>query len=147
VVTNLAEKKPMQGSRAFIDTNVMVYAYSGTEKAKRQISRRLIKEGYTVISTQVLQEVANTLARKFRIGYLAIEQTLQECILDNDVLHINRQNTVFKACGLARVYQYSFYDSLIIAAALESSCTCLYSEDLQHSQIIEKMLTLINPYR
>jgi predicted nucleic acid-binding protein len=42
-------------------------------------------------------------------------------------------------------YRYSFYDSLIIAAALEAGCTRLYSEDLQHGQRIER-LTIVNPF-
>ena len=136
----------MQDSRIFIDSNIMIYAYSGTEKNKQQISRKLIKENHTVISTQVLQEIANTLSRKFKIAYSSIEQILHECILDNDILHLNRQDTIFKACNIARQYQFSFYDSLIIAAALETDCRYLYSEDLQHKQIIEGSLTIINPY-
>jgi predicted nucleic acid-binding protein len=136
----------MPDNRIFIDSNIIIYAYSGTEKTKQQISRQLIKENCTVISTQVLQEVANTLSRKFKIDYSAIEQTLQECILDNDILYLNRQDTVFKACSMAGRYQFSFYDSLIIAAALETNCRYLYSEDLQHGQLIENALTIINPY-
>ena len=125
----------------------MIYAYSGTEKNKQQISRELIQENYTVISTQVLQEIANTLSRKFKIDYSSIEQILYECILDNDILHLNRHDTIFKACNIARQYQFSFYDSLIIAAALETNCRYLYSEDLQHKQVIDGSLTIINPYK
>jgi predicted nucleic acid-binding protein len=138
---------PMPDNRVFIDSNIVIYAYSDTEKRKQQISRQLIKENDTVISTQVLQEIANTLARKFGIDYRSIEQTLQECILDNDVVYINRQDTIFKACQMAHLYRFSFYDSLIIAAALECKCRYLYSEDLQHKQIIENTLTIINPYK
>ncbi len=43
-------------------------------------------------------------------------------------------------------YQYSYYDSLIIAAALDSNCTILYSEDLKHNHIIENTLTILNPF-
>jgi predicted nucleic acid-binding protein len=137
----------MQDSRIFIDSNIVIYAYSGTEKNKQQISRQLIKENYTVISTQVLQEIANTLSRKFKIDYSSIRQILQECILDNDILYLNRQDTIFNACDIAHQYQFSFYDSLIIAAALETNCRYLYSEDLQQKQTIEGTLTIINPYR
>jgi predicted nucleic acid-binding protein len=136
----------MPDSHVFIDSNIIIYAYSDTEKTKQLISRQLIKENSTIISTQVLQEVANALSRKFKIGYSAIAQTLQECILDNDVLYLNRQDTVFKACNIAARYQFSFYDSLIIAAALETNCSYLYSEDLQHKQVIANALTIINPY-
>jgi predicted nucleic acid-binding protein len=137
----------MQDSHIFIDSNIMIYAYSGTEKNKQQISRKLIKENYTVISTQVLQEIANTLSRKFKIDYSSIGQILHECVLDNDILYLNRQDTIFKACTIAGQYQFSFYDSLIIAAALETNCRYLYSEDLQHKQTIDGSLTIINPYK
>ena len=43
-------------------------------------------------------------------------------------------------------YKFSFYDSIIIAAALDAKCSILYTEDLQHKQIIEKTLTIINPF-
>ena len=52
----------MQDNRnnVFIDSNVVIYAYSNSEKLKQQIARKIIKENYTVISTQVLQEMSNT---------------------------------------------------------------------------------------
>jgi hypothetical protein len=50
------------------------------------------------------------------------------------------------ACQIAEKYQFSFYDSLIIASALKCDCYTLYSEDLQHGQIIEDKLKIINPF-
>jgi len=47
---------------------------------------------------------------------------------------------------IAQRYQFSFYDSLIIASALEAGCITLYSEDMQHEQVIEKRLTIRNPF-
>jgi predicted nucleic acid-binding protein len=55
-------------------------------------------------------------------------------------------NTIFLACDIAKRYGFSFYDSLIIAAVLENNCTILYSEDLQHNQVIEQRLRIINPF-
>ncbi|MDD1619976.1 MAG: hypothetical protein LUQ11_00730 [Methylococcaceae bacterium] len=46
----------------------------------------------------------------------------------------------------SRAYKFSIYDSLIIAAALDADCTTLYSEDMQHRQIIENQLTFVNPF-
>ena len=51
-----------------------------------------------------------------------------------------------KAIEIQERYQYSFYDSMIIAAALEGNCKTLYSEDLQHDQKIES-LTIIDPFK
>jgi predicted nucleic acid-binding protein len=138
----------MQGNnnKVFLDSNLIMYAYSNSEKAKQQVARKIIKENYTIISTQVLQEISNTLSRKYRLDYAAIKDTLKECGYDNNEVYTNKPQTVFNACDIARRYQFSFYDSLIIAAALESGCKILYSEDLQHNQIIEDVLTIINPF-
>jgi len=138
----------MQGNRhkVFIDSNVVIYAYSNSEKSKQQVARKIIKENYTVVSTQVLQELSNTLKRKYALDYSSVKETLQECVYSNNEVHTNRQQTIFKACDIAERYHFSFYDSLIISAALESNCNILYSEDLQHNQIIENVLTIKNPF-
>jgi len=43
-------------------------------------------------------------------------------------------------------YNFSYYDSMIVSAALQSECEVIYSEDMQHNQIIEKRLQIINPF-
>jgi len=132
--------------KVFIDSNVLIYAYSNSEKAKQEIAIKILKENYTVISTQVLQEMSNTLGRKFMVDYSSIKETLQECIYSNNEVYINQQYTILKACDIAKRYQFSFYDSLIVSAALASNCNILYSEDLQHQQSIDETLTIINPF-
>jgi predicted nucleic acid-binding protein len=54
--------------------------------------------------------------------------------------------TIEYALKIAETYRYSYYDSVIIAAALEASCTLLYSEDMQHGQLIENRLKIFNPF-
>jgi len=130
----------------FIDSNVIIYSYSNSEIEKQKIARRIVKENYTVISTQVLQEMCNTLGRKYMLDYSSIKDTLQECINSINEIYTNHQHTILKACDIAKRYNFSFYDSLIISAALESNCDILYSEDLQHNQIIDDVLTIINPF-
>ena len=133
-------------NKIFIDSNVLIYAYSNSEQAKQQMARKIVKENYTVISTQVLQEMSNTLWRKYMVNYSFIKETLQECIYSNNEVYTNQQHTILKACDIAKRYKFSFYDSLIISAALESHCDMLYSEDLQHNQTIDGVLTIKNPF-
>ena len=102
----------IKDSKVFVDTNIIVYAHSVDEEHKRKISQQIIATNFTVISTQVLQEFANTLGRKFNLLDNIIKKALEECILNNDVLHVNNHNTVFKACDINSRYRYSFYDSL-----------------------------------
>jgi len=62
-------------------------------------------------------------------------------------LHIITHKTVRTAFDIAEKYGYSYYDSQVIACALETGCTVLYSEDLQHNQIIENTLRIVNPFQ
>jgi predicted nucleic acid-binding protein len=137
----------MQDNRKiFLDSNIVIYAYCNNSIDKQQKAKELFVEETITISTQVLQETANTLYRKFKADFHTIRSLLEECVRNVSTLHVNTRKTVFQACDIAERYQYSFYDSLIIAAALEAECQILYSEDMQHNQFIEGKLKIINPF-
>ncbi len=123
-----------------------MYSYSDDEPNKQQIARRLMTETNSFISTQVLQELCNTVTKKYKFSFEDGAKTMIECCQNNN-LHINTEATILKACHIASRYQFSFYDSLIIAAAIECDCQILYSEDLKHQQIIDGTLTIINPFK
>jgi predicted nucleic acid-binding protein len=55
-------------------------------------------------------------------------------------------NTVTKAIEINNRYGYSYWDSLILATALLNDCSIIYSEDMQHNQIIEQNTKIINPF-
>ncbi|NOS57233.1 MAG: PIN domain-containing protein [Cyclobacteriaceae bacterium] len=129
----------------FLDTNILVYAYSDTELQKQTIARKLVSENISFISTQVLQELSNTLSRKFKKSWLEITEAVKEVSLSN-LVHANNEATIQQAIKIAEQYKFSFYDSLIIASALECKCAKLYSEDMSHGQLIEKQITIINPF-
>lgn len=129
----------------FLDTNILVYAYSDTELQKQTIARKLVSENISFISTQVLQELSNTLSRKFKKSWPEITDAVKEVSLSN-LVHANSEATIQQAIKIADQYKFSFYDSLIIAAALECKCSKLYSEDMSHGQLIEKQITIINPF-
>jgi len=101
----------------FIDTNVVVYVYSITEPTKQSIARDLISDNFAFISTQVLQELFNVLNKKYKIDWSHLSNVLVEC-QKNFNIHTNTEQTISKACSLANDYKYSFYDSLILSAAL-----------------------------
>jgi predicted nucleic acid-binding protein len=130
----------------FLDSNILVYSYSNSELEKQGIARQLIAESNSYISTQVLQELCNIVTRKFKFSYEQAATAIEESCQNNS-LHINTEDTVLQACQIAGRYGFSFFDSLIVAAALGSSCTILYSEDLQDGQVIEGKLTIRNPFR
>jgi predicted nucleic acid-binding protein len=83
--------------------------------------------------------------RKFKFTYDEAATAIKESCQNNS-LHINTEDTLLQACQIAGKYRFSIYDSLIIAAALESNCSILYSEDLNNGQVIEGKLTVKNPF-
>lgn len=127
---------------AFIDTNILVYAQQAGPKAT--ISRDLIARGGT-ISVQVLNELTNVLRKKDNRSWRDIELVLDD--VDNALepaLPLTAATTR-AALALARDHGFSFYDALIIAAAIEAGCDVLYSEDLQHGRSIGG-LAIVNPF-
>jgi len=132
--------------KVFLDTNILVYSYSVSEKDKQLTARKLITETDSYISTQVLTELSNTLTRKFKLPFDGVLKAIDECCTNNHVF-INNPETIKEAIKIADRYRFSFYDSLIISAALESGCKVLYSEDMHHGQVIEKKLKITSPFR
>jgi predicted nucleic acid-binding protein len=131
--------------KVFLDTNIVVYLYTNDEQAKRDAAFSLIQKFDCVVSTQVLSELTNTLHRKFNLDYESIEQVIAEieaACLVTPVL----SETIHHALQIAKRYGYSYYDSLIVAAALGTNCKSLATEDLQNGQIIESSLKISNPF-
>jgi len=138
-------------SADFLDTNVFVYTFDSLDLAKRATARRLVAEAIEqrtgIISSQVVQETLNVLTGKARIRLPAQEASrfLREMLLP--LWRGSPTPALYEhALSLRDRYGYSFYDSLIVAAALEAGCARLLSEDLQHGQRIEG-LTIENPFR
>jgi predicted nucleic acid-binding protein len=134
-------------AKSFFDTNLLVYLYSEDEPEKQaQILTQIKNTENRWISTQVLNELSNTLRKKFKLEYVDIANVIAEIRANFEIITVQIE-TIELALKIAEQYRYSYYDSAIIAAALESSCTLLYSEDMQHNQIIEGQLQIINPFK
>ena len=131
--------------KVFIDTNVLIYGYSEDEPNKRQQAIDCVLSAEAWISTQVLNETINVLKRKFSLSYSQIREAVQEISKGFPIVLVS-VNTIEMALNLAERYQYSYFDSLILASALEAGCQILYSEDLQDGQRIENQLTIVNPF-
>jgi len=132
--------------KAFLDSNIILYSYSKTELDKNRIANALIFSlDKILISTQVINEVTNILYKKFRLDDVSIENVILE--IDNNFKIVNFSlTTQIKAIKIKERYKLQYYDSLILATALENGCTILYSEDMQHEQMIENQIKIINPF-
>ncbi len=133
----------------FLDTNILIYAFDNSSSKKRIVSDDLIKKahfGNGCISFQVIQEFLNVATRKFQ-SPLNVEdaQKYLTKILFPVCEVFPSEKLYSSALEIMERWQFSFYDSLIIASALDANCAILYSEDLQHNQKIYD-LTVINPY-
>lgn len=131
--------------KTFLDTNVVVYLYSGDEPEKRAVALTLIEQNNSVVSTQVLSELANTLSRKFGLPFDVVAQAVAE-VRDACTVVPVMPDTILQALFLAQKYRYSYYDSLILAAALSVGCVSLATEDMQNGQVVEGALTIRNPF-
>lgn len=129
---------------SFLDSNILLYNYMNTDKAKKDLSERLIKRADHVISVQVIGEVCNNLRKKLQYTPDELEVVIVEMYASFNIISIDE--TIYKRVpDLLRKYSVSFWDSLIIAAAIESGCTTLYSEDMQNGLKID-FLTIVNPF-
>jgi predicted nucleic acid-binding protein len=131
--------------RIFIDTNLWIYSYSNDDKSNK--CKELLDRHFenVNISTQVLGEIFSVLTKK----NIKTKEEASQIIADltsgfsvTDVLTA----TVNKAVDISIKYAFSYWDSLIIASALESNCTILYTEDMQDGQVIDNKLRIVNPF-
>jgi predicted nucleic acid-binding protein len=131
--------------RAFLDTNVFVYAIV-QDDPRSDDAEELIAEGGRV-SVQVLNEFAAVARRKTNMAWGEVQLALETIkILCPDPLPITL-DTHQEALAIAEKYGFKIYDALIVASALEARCTILYSEDMQDGQVIERQLTIRDPFR
>lgn len=133
----------MSEDKSFFDTNVLLYLLSGNpEKADR--AEALLAQG-GVISVQILNEFAAVASRKLGLSYPEIREILQT-VRQVCKIHPVTLETHDLGFRIAERYGFSFYDALIIAAALLANCSTLYSEDWQEAQIINGQLIIRNPF-
>ena len=134
----------------FLDTNIFVYTFDSSSPDKQRKARQLVADALTsqqgVISFQVVQEFLNVASRKFAkpLKLTDCQKYLEQVLAP--LCEIFPSIDLYKrALEIAEQSGYTFYDSLILEAALESRCKTLYSEDFQHQRVIQNM-RIINPF-
>ncbi len=94
---------------------------------------------------QVVNEVSKNLLYKLNFNEDEIFKFLKSLYKRHLVAELTKAIFI-QASNLRRKYNFSYYDSIIVATALENECNILYSEDMQPNQIIDDKLTIINPF-
>jgi len=134
--------------RAFIDTNILVYAHIANDAVKHEKAKRLLKTrlfGKNVfVGVQVLSEFYVTMT-KYKHGHDDIANWIHAITRTANIASLSTF-TVEIALGMKGKYGYSYWDSLIISCALENNCGVLYTEDMQHHQLVDGQLLIVNPF-
>jgi predicted nucleic acid-binding protein len=130
--------------RIFVDTNILVYSIAN-DPQKRAIADAVLLNQEIVVSPQVISEFVVVSIRKQILPQPQAMTYARQFMQVFEVTALTKQ-VVSSAFDVMTRYQFSYWDSLILAAALESQCPWLYTEDLQDGQQIEKMLTVYNPF-
>ena len=133
--------------KAFLDTNILVYAADRSKPTKRRTARdlvsRLAQERTPCISTQVAQEFFVTVTRKLGVAPLVARDLIlalkgfERVIVDFEDIQTAIDGHI--------LWKISFWDALIVAAAKKAQCAVLYTEDLNDGQTIGGV-RVINPF-
>lgn len=135
-------------ARFFLDTNIFVYANDASSPMKQKTARSLIQEAFDTrhgcLSTQILQEFFVVGTRKAGLN----ARNAREQVTRLGALHTVLIDTtlLLSAIDLHILHQLSFWDALVVKAASQASCAVLYSEDLNHGQLIDGV-RVENPFR
>ncbi len=135
-------------AKVFVDTNIWLYSMiqrSDDYVRHQQAADFILKLAYPVINSQVIREICSNLIKKSRIPEEQLRILIHGLYQGCEVIASNVAQHML-ASRLRDAYSLSYWDSLIVAAALDTGCATLFSEDMQHGQKIERYLTIINPF-
>jgi len=135
-------------TRAFFDSNILIYADDDGEPEKQQIARQFIERYFSVdaavVSVQVLQEYFNVVTKKQKMDASVARVKVE--LLSKFVAHITLPEDVLLAADIFRLHKLSFWDSMLVRSAKQAECKILFSEDMQNGRIIDG-LQIINPFK
>lgn len=133
----------MNAKKIFFDTHTLLYLLSSDTKKADWVSKNLQQSN--VISIQVLNEFTSVSIKKIKISNGELDEFLDLFASTFNVRPLDL-DTFQTGLMVSRRYGYQHYDSMIIAAALQAGCEKLYTEDMQHLQVIDKRLQIVNPF-
>jgi predicted nucleic acid-binding protein len=133
----------MKTDRPFFDTNILLYLLS-EDNLKADRAEAIIAAG-GIISVQVLNEFASVASRKLGMSYAEIRDVLGtvRAVCQTQALTVDTHD---RGLDISEQFGFSLCDSMIVSSALQSGCTVLYSEDMQHGQEIDGQLMILNPF-
>jgi predicted nucleic acid-binding protein len=130
----------------FFDSNIWLYAFVDQGEPRKQVTaKQLIRQTAPIVSTQIVNEVCYNLVRKAGFSEQRIGRMIRSFYARYVVIAIDKA-VMIDAANLRSRYSLSFWDGLVIAAALNANCGILYSEDMQDGLLVEDRLLITNPF-
>ena len=126
-----------------VDSNILLYLHDKSDKRKRDIAKNILSDN-PKISTQVISEFINVARRQLDLSKADIIAYCAELLKECEITPVSC-DTLTRAAALIQKYDFQIFDSIIVASVLEANCTILFSEDMQHGLVINK-LTIVNPF-
>ena len=135
-------------TKIFVDSNIWLYAIIGIEDYKKHMraSDLILKNKNIFISTQVIREITVNLLKKTNIGEDFVHKFVVDAYMNYKVAFLN-EKVYLKAYSLRYDYDFSYWDSIIVASALLSECNVLYSDVLSDKLVFEDNIKIINPFK
>ena len=127
----------------FLDSNVLVYAF--TTDARASVAQGLLARGCS-LNLQILNEFANVARRKLGMSWTQLCDALADIRTLCPTVHPLTIDIHSDALRHAQRHGFSIFDALVVAAALHAGCSTLWSEDMQHGLMIDKLLRILNPF-
>lgn len=126
------------------DTNVLIYLHDSSNSTKRTIAKNLLADN-PIISSQVVSEYLNATRRLLNLAKEELLSQASGLFLDCTIIPV-LPGTLNFAAILTKQYQFQLFDAIIVASAIEVNCEILYSEDMHHGLVVDKKLTILNPF-
>ncbi|MEK6682372.1 MAG: PIN domain-containing protein [Nitrospirota bacterium] len=131
--------------KIFVDTNILVYFISNYEDKKVKAKEVIFSSEEVYISSQVINEFISVCFSK-KLMELKQTTTLVSDLMEALRFSCVEKSTIKKALQIKKDFNYSYWDCLVIASALENNCSILYTEDMHDGQLINNELAIINPF-
>ena len=138
----------MSANTCFIDSNIWLYMLlPGQDIEKARFAQNLIRQekANIIISTQIVNEVANVLIRNGVMNETEIREFISRFYARYSV-HQFSQSMQLNASHLREKHTFSYWDSLLVATALDAQAISFYSEDMQDGLVVDGRLTIVNPF-
>ena len=133
-------------SICFVDTNIWLYAFiQGQDAEKTRIAKTVVEECDVVVSTQIVNETCVNPMKKIGFSEIQIRDLIASFYQRYNVCELSR-DILLKASKIRDGHGFSFWDSLVVASALDCDANYLLTEDMQSGFLLEDRLKIMNPF-